>query len=236
MNYNLFGQYRDRKTIIHNLDPRVKVISVFILSTLILFMGSWGERIALTCMIVIFMAISRIRVAEALRALRPFMFIFLFIMLMYMVFSSGQLMKGFIASWRFLAMILVTFIFTYTTSVASIVFAIEKIAWPIKSIRKEPRDIALMLSAAIRFIPLLFIESGIIRDAQRSRGASRHRHISGFMRAIISKTFFRGLSLADAVLSRGYAAKHTWFREHKIMSRDYAALTFLFVLSVAVYL
>ncbi|MBS3136415.1 cobalt ABC transporter permease, partial [Candidatus Woesearchaeota archaeon] len=71
MNYNLFGQYRDRKTIIHNLDPRVKVISVFILSTLILFMGSWGERIALTCMIVIFMAISRIRVAEALRALRP---------------------------------------------------------------------------------------------------------------------------------------------------------------------
>jgi len=84
-----------------------------------------------------------------------------------------------------------------------------------------------MVSATIRFIPVLLSEAGKVRDAQGSRGASlrKPKHVAGFANTLIRKTFSRAANLADAIQSRCYRDKnHTHFVDLRLKSGDVIAM------------
>ena len=101
---------------------------------------------------------------------------------------------------------------------------------PLKLVGVSPRNLALMISVTIRFIPLLFFEANKIKDAQKSRGAnmSKPKHIAGLLNALLGKTFSRASNLADAIESRGYRDyRYSHFRELKLHIRDYISMAII---------
>lgn len=206
MRNNLFGQYGYKDTIIHRLEPRIKILLVVFISIFLFLLKSYSSFILISIFIILLIILSKIKLFNILRNLRPFLFFFVFIFLMYFLFSKNELAKGIITIWRFTLLIIIASILTFSTTISQLVYAIEKLFMPLKLIKISPRNIAVMVSATIRFIPLLFLEANKIRDAQKSRGANlkKFKHISGFVVALLRKTFDKASNLADAMESRCY--------------------------------
>ena len=224
---DLFGQYSYKNTIIHKLDPRVKILSVVIISIFLFLLKSYSSFIFFSIFVILLIVISKIRPSNILRNLRPFIFFFIFILVMYALFSKEELYQGVIVVWRFILLIIIASILTFSTSISQLVYAIEKLFMPLKILGASPRNMAVMVSATIRFIPLLFSEAAKIRDAQKSRGADlkRLKHIAGLVNALLRKTFSKASNLADAMESRCYRDfGYSHFKVLQLDLRDYFAM------------
>ena len=230
MGNNLFGQYIYKNTPIHRLDPRIKISLVIFISIFLFLLESFSSFIIASFFIISLVLISKIRVINLLKNLRPFLFFFIFILLMYFLFLREQFNQGIIVVWRFVLLIIIASILTFSTSISQLVYAIEKLFMPLKLIRIHPRDIAVMVSATIRFIPLLSSEADKIKDAQKSRGANlkKAKHIAGLLNPLLRKTFIKASSLADAMESRCYRNYgYSHFKVFKISRRDYVPILFM---------
>ena len=230
MRHNLFGQYKYESTLIHRLDPRIKMALVFCISLSLFYIKGYISFIAVSILIFLIAAISKIKLKNMLLNLRPFLFFFVFILLMYALFSRDELAQGIIVVWRFVLLVILSSILTFSTSTSQMVYAIEKLFAPLRIIRINSRDLALMASATIRFIPVLFLEANNVMDAQRSRGANikKIRNIRLLMASLLRKTFNRASNLADAIESRCYRNfGNSNFRELKLSAADYASVLFI---------
>jgi energy-coupling factor transport system permease protein len=154
---------------------------------------------------------------------------------MYYFFSKNEFDKGVLVVWRFTLLIIIASILTFTSSISQLVYAIEKLFYPLKIFKISPRNIAVMVSTTIRFIPLLFLEANKIKDAQKSRGANpkKIKHIIFLVIPLLRKTFDKANNLADAIESRCYRDYgYSHFKELKIDVRDYFASIFIFLLII----
>jgi len=232
---NLFGQYSYKNTLIHKLDPRVKITLVVFISIFLFILRTYISFILASILVIFLIIISKIRIVNILKSLRPFVFFFAFILLMYSLFSKEQFNQGVIVIWRFILLIIIASILTFSTSISQLVYAVEKLLMPLRLVKISPRNIAVMVSATIRFIPLFFLEANKIKDAQKSRGANlkKIKHINGFISRLLRKTFNKASNLADAMESRcyrDYAYSH--FRELKLCTRDYISVLFIAIITV----
>jgi len=224
---NFFGQYAYKDSLIHNLDPRVKILLVIFISIFLFFLKTYSHFILISIFIILLAIISKIRFASLLKNLKPFLLFFIFILLMYYLFSRQQLAYGILTVWKFILLIIIASILTFSTSLSQLVYAVEKFSAPLRLIKASPRNIAVMVSATIRFIPLLFLEASKIRDAQESRGANlkKIKHIQAFITSLLRKTFNRASNLADAMESRCYRDYgYTHFRELRLGINDYVSV------------
>lgn len=234
MGNNLFGQYSYKNTLIHRLDPRVKILLVVFISIVLSLLKSYYSFIISSIFIIFLIIISKIKLINLLRSLRPFLFFFVFIFLMYLFFARADLNTGIATIWKFTLLIVIASILIFSTSISQLIYAIEKLFMPLKIAGISPRNIAVMISATIRFIPLLFLEANKVRDAQKSRGADlkKVKHIYGLVSSLLRKTFNKAANLADAIESRCYRDyKYSHFKELKLKMRDYISV--LFTISIA---
>jgi len=151
------GQYTHKDSIIHKLDPRIKIIAVIALSALAFLMGSYYKFAIFSSFIFLLIILSRIHFSHLLRNIRPFFFIFLFILLMYIFFSRNELYQGVRTIWKFILFIIIASILTFTTTITNMVTAIETLLKPLKIININSKTIALLIALTIRFIPSLFL-------------------------------------------------------------------------------
>ena len=229
MGNNLFGQYSYKNTLIHGLDPRIKILLVIFISIFLFLIKSFVS-FALISVFVIFLVIaSKIKLSNILKNIMPFLFFFVFILLMYLLSSREQINQGILTIWRFTLLITIASILTFSTSISQLVYGVEKLFAPLKLFKISPRNIAVMVSATIRFIPLLFSEANKIKDAQSSRGANlkKIKNIIGLINPLLIKIFNKAANLADAMESRCYRDySYTHFRELRIGIVDYASVLF----------
>ena len=231
---NFLGQYAYKNTLLHRLDPRLKILSVVFLSIFLFFLKAYLSFVLISFIILSLIFISKIRLTNLLRNLRPFTFFFIFILIMHIIFTPNKLNQGIITVWRFTLLIIVASILTFSTSISQLVYAIEKLFTPLKLIKINPRNIAVMVSATIRFIPLLFQEANQIRDAQKSRCTNfkKIKHTIGLIMPLLRKTFNRASNLADAMESRCYRDNnYSHFIELKTTKLDYISALFLITMA-----
>src|SRR3989344_1828485 len=201
-----FGQYRHKETILHSLDPRIKIIYVMVLSILAFISKDIYSITIFSVFIILCIMLAKIDIKTIINGLRSFYFIFIFLLFMYLVFSPGQLRQGFIAIWRFLMFILISLILTFTTPIAGLVAAIERLSKPLKVFGIKPRNIATMISIAVRFIPVMFINFEKTREAMLSRLADfkKMKNIRLIVILMLHKMLKSASSLSDAMYSRLY--------------------------------
>ncbi len=180
------GQYYPAKSTIHQLDPRVKLVTtvVFIIS-LFIAKGILGYAIA-TVFLAMVIRMSKVPFGYMTKGLKAILMI-----LMLTVIFNLFLIDGDIVLWRFgflritdkglrtavfmairlIYLILGSSIMTLTTTPNDLTDGLEKLLGPLKKLHVPVHEIAMMMSIALRFIPILLEETDKIMKAQIARGA-----------------------------------------------------------------
>ncbi|MCL2401587.1 MAG: energy-coupling factor transporter transmembrane protein EcfT [Oscillospiraceae bacterium] len=243
------GQYFPGDTIVHRLDPRVKlVLTIVYIAALFSAQGIWGYVLMFAVLVTCF-ALSRIPVKTVLRGVRPILIIIIFTAVLNIFFTDGETVlfqawrititqEGLYAAafmvTRLFMLITGTFLLTYTTSPIALTDGLELLLNPLKKIRLPIHELAMMMSIALRFIPTLIEETGKIMQAQKARGADfesgglikRARAVLPLIIPLFISAFRRADELAIAMESRCYhgGEGRTRMKVLKTQARDYMAL------------
>lgn len=179
------GQYYRADSIIHKLDPRTKIMGtvLFIIS---LFIGrSLPAYIAAVLLLGLVIKISTVPFSFMVRGLKAAFAILVFSVVINMFFIPGTVILDFgfadisreglqtavLMAVRLVFLILGSSLMTLTTTPNQLTDGMEKLLSPLKRIRVPVHEIAMMMSIALRFIPILTEELDKIMKAQMARGA-----------------------------------------------------------------
>lgn len=179
------GQYLPFDTFIHRLDPRVKIIGVFLYIITIFFVDNFIGYIPFVILLLAMLYIAKIPPKSVVRSLKPLVFIMIITGLINLFTTRGEVIlslgplnvtkegiyrTGFTIL-RLILIILSTSVLTYTTSPMELTSGLEKLFSPLKRFGFPAGELAMMISISLRFIPTLFDEAQKIRMAQMARGA-----------------------------------------------------------------
>jgi len=232
-----FGQYTHKNSIIHKLDPRIKILAVVALSATAFLLETYYKFAIFSLFILVLIFLSRINFSSLLRNIRPFSFMFLFILLMYVFFSREQLDQGIRTIWKFMLFITIASILTFTTTITNMVTAIEKLLAPLRIIKVNPRTISLLIALTIRFIPSLFLYADRIRDARLARLGDFRKpsQIKLLFLPLMDRVFKSASNLSDAMLSRNYTDNRTtYFNIISLKYYDYVSFSVLLIFIILV--
>jgi len=243
------GQYFPGNSIIHRMDPRMKLVLVVAIIVLIFLMDTLIGNLVVFGFLVLTIILSRVNIKFVLRGLKPLWFIIILTFVLNTFFYSGGtelfswwifrvseegLMNAIRLAVRLIFLITATTMLTLTTSPIALTDGIESLLKPLKKVKFPVHELAMMMTIAMRFIPTLIEETDKIMKAQTARGAefdsgSIFKRAAGMVPLLVPlfvSAFRRADELAFAMESRCYNGGEGRTRM-KIMHmhvRDYVAL------------
>ncbi len=244
------GQYFPGTTVIHRMDPRVKLVMtiVFIVA---LFLAKWVYSYALVlAFLVVCTQLARIKTRALLSGLKPLVIIILITAILNMFYTDGHTLlevwklritrEGLYAAGFMIARIMMlvcgTFLLTYTTSPIMLTDGMEELMKPLKRIKVPVHELSMMMSIALRFIPTLIEETDKIMSAQKARGADfssgnivrRAKALIPILVPLFVSAFRRADELAIAMECRCYHNGQDRTKLHVLSMRrpDYLAIVF----------
>lgn len=179
------GQYYQADSPLHKMDPRVKLIGTIIyIISLFLYRNLTVYLIALLFLVMV-VKVSKVPLSFIVRGLKPIVILLLITAMFNMFLTKGDPIIGF---WKFqltwegifnafylcvrlIFLIVGSSLMTLTTTPNQLTDGMESLLGPLKKIRVPVHEIAMMMSIALRFIPILMEETDKIMKAQMARGA-----------------------------------------------------------------
>lgn len=244
------GHYLPRDSVVHNLDPRVKLF-LMALGIGVSFNLDRPVSLALFALSLIFLTrLSRIPARNISSGLAPFLWLFGITALLHVFMTPGDplpipyatrqgLEGGMRVGCQLVMAIWVSTLTTLTTSPLDTVWALEWYLKPLKYMNVPTDEIALAVMLAIRFIPLLFEETDRIVKAQKARGVDlesgglvrKVRSLVPVLVPLLHSVFRRADDLAVALTLRGYSPgiTRTRMKVMKMRLQDMAALAMMSV-------
>lgn len=241
------GQYYSADSVIHRLDPRTKLIGTFcFIVILFLIKGVYGLLIAGLLLLLIVKA-TKIPLWYIVRGQKSIYILLMFTVVLNMLMVKGDVLVkiGFITITRegiytavFMAMRLILLVIgcslmTLTTTPLQLTDGLERLLRPLKKIKVPVHDISMMMSIALRFIPILMEETDKIMKAQSARGADfesgsilqRAKALIPVLVPLVISAFRRADELATAMEARCYRGDEgrTRMKELKYQKRDHIA-------------
>lgn len=180
------GQYYPANSKVHRLDPRVKIVGTLLyLISLFMFQNIWGYLVA-TVFLAGMIRISKVPFKYIVKGLKPIVMLLMITVVfnlfltktgdviasfwIFEITDEGLRTAGFMAI-RLIYLILGSSLMTFTTTPNALTDGIERLLRPLEKIKVPVHDIAMMMSIALRFIPILLEETDKIMKAQIARGA-----------------------------------------------------------------
>ncbi len=196
--------FRKGTSAYHRLDPRVKLlISALMFATTLIVRSVYQLAIVMAFMIAV-TAVAKVlkRVGRTMLLTAAFS---AFIFLINIVFTRDLAVSALYAL-RFVAIVVSTSIFFITTSP-------DELEQVMKTFRL-PRDVVFAFVTAVRFIPVMMLDTLQIMDAQKSRGLElekgniirRVRNMIPVLIPLVVNSVIRSGELAEAMESRAYGA------------------------------
>ncbi|WP_099191194.1 energy-coupling factor transporter transmembrane component T family protein [Tepidibacter mesophilus] len=247
------GQYYPTNSVVHKLDPRVKLISTFIFMSSLFIINQFYPYVLVLAFIILTLKLSKIPVNYILKGLKPIMFIivFTFVINIFMIpgstvfdigplsISDEGLKQGSFMVIRLILLVVGTSLLTLSTSPIELTDGIEKLLNPFKKIGVPAHELAMMMTIALRFIPTLLDETDKIMKAQMGRGAdfeskniiSRAKNLVPLLVPLFISAFRRADELAMAMEARCYRGgdNRTRMNQIKMNKRDYIAYSIVFI-------
>lgn len=242
--------FTEADTFLHRLDPRVKILAVFLLSLLAFILSSLYSLLLLLGFIFLLLFLARAPLPKTMFALRfVFRFMVLIVLLWPLFDQSGTpvlgtlgpvkitwpaILRGITSAVRVGCLATVWYILMFTTSQRALVRALVKLGLRF--------DLGLALAISLRFFPTFGGLIDSIKDAQRARGLELGK--GGLLKrsrnyvAVLVPTIVSALRTADtlslALQSRAYGARRdrTYLQELKMRRSDYVALLVLSALVI----
>ena len=180
------GQYYPAESPVHALDPRVKIRGVFIyLISLFLVKNLVGYLIATLCLLGL-VRVSKVPVSYILRGLKPIVVLMIItavfnlfltktgdVLVSWKIFTITEdgLRTAVLMTIRLMLLIMGASLLTFTVTPNALTDGLEKIFKPLSVLKVPVHEIAMMMSIALRFIPILLDETDKVMKAQMARGA-----------------------------------------------------------------
>ena len=242
------GQFFPGDTVVHRLDPRIKLILTVVYIVAIFLAKSFVSYAVMLAALSAVTALSAVKPRTILRGMKPVVIVIIMTAILNIFFTQGDpifklwilrptwqgLRTAFFMMLRIIMLITGTFLLTYTTSPIALTDGLESLLSPLKKIRLPVHELAMMMSIALRFIPTLIEETDKIMSAQKARGADfetgrlleRARAMLPLLVPLFVSAFRRADELAVAMESRCYhgGEGRTRMKKLKTSGRDYAAL------------
>ena len=243
------GRYIHGDSLIHRLDPRAKLLSLFAVMAAVVASSDKATVAAGACFTIFACLLTGLGTRLMLRSLTPFFWLIVITVVLNLLFTGGHIVVpgplpyGGITSegiavailngGRIVVVVVLAAILTLTTEPVTLVDGIELLLAPLKAVGVRPGEIALSMVITIRFIPLLIDEAEKIRKSHRARGlrpggsiARRLHTLPLLFLPLFHAAFRRADALAAAMECRLYRpdAERTSLVEMRFAALDYLAL------------
>ncbi len=252
------GQYYPADSVIHKLDPRVKLFATMIyIISLFCFKGIAALLVA-TVFLVAVIRVSKVPFHFMVKGLKTIMVLMIITALFNLFLTPGEPLITFwifkitaegiksaaLMTIRLVYLILGTSIMTLTTTPNQLTDGLEKALMPLSKIGIPVHAIAMMMSIALRFIPILIEETDKIMKAQMARGADfengnliqKVKNMIPLLVPLFVSAFRRADDLAMAMEARCYngGEGRTKMKPLRYMKRDHLAYVIVFAYFVVI--
>jgi len=221
---NLF-HYLPKKSIIHNLDGRIKLICMILFTIAACIAGRTSYLTILTSVLVITLIGSGLPIKKLFTEIRYFLFLIGMIIIVHSFSVPGApisglpirgltregLSSGLFFGWRLILIFILSIILTGTTSLSTLKNVIEWFLRPLPFIRGT--KIATMFSLTFVLIPLVFDQVSEMQEAQKARCIEGRKNpikrVMFLLVPLLLHIFIRADEMALAMESRGYSEVRT---------------------------
>ena len=253
------GQYYPTDSILHRLDPRVKLVGTFLFIISLFIFQSFYGYVVVTIFLVSIIKLSKVPFRFIVKGLKAVVILLLFTVFFNMFFLPGEPLiefyfititkeglrsAGFMAI-RLTYLIIGSSLMTFTTTPNQLTDGLEKVLRPLNHIKVPVHEISMMMSIALRFIPILLEETDKIMKAQMARGADfesggilkRAKSLIPLLVPLFVSAFRRANDLAMAMEARCYRGGdgRTKMKPLRYQRRDYMAYLGLLVYLGAIF-
>ena len=220
------GQYYQTDSVIHRLDPRVKLAGTILYIVTLFFVNNvWGYLLA-TIALAAVIKLSKVPLGFIIRGMKAIAFILGITVVFNMFLTPGEpiisfwifnltwegIRTAFFMGWRLILLIIGSSLMTLTTTPNHLTDGMEKALRPLNKIGVPVHEIAMMMSISLRFIPILLEETDKIMKAQIARGADfesgnivqKAKAMVPLLVPLFISAFRRANDLAMAMESRCY--------------------------------
>lgn len=241
------GQYYKGDSLLHRLDARVKLMGTLLFVITLFLPKSVPGLLSATIFLAVAVSLSRVPLSMLLRGVKPLLFIIIFSAAVNLLYTPGKI----IIQWGFLHitkeglylsaflvirlvyLVIGSSIMTFTTTPNRLADGLEKSLGFLTKVHVPVHELAMMISIALRFIPILTEELDKIMKAQMSRGADfesgnfmqRARQLIPVLVPLFVSSIRRASELALAMDARCYngGIGRTKLRPLRYERRDYLA-------------
>ena len=241
------GQYYPADSILHRLDPRVKLVGTFLFIISLFLFRSFFGYILVFLFFASIIGLSKVPLRFIMRGMKAVVVLFIFTVFFNLFFLPGEelfrwgivkitdygLYKAVFMGIRLSFLILGSSIMTFTTTPNQLTDGLEKVMRPLNYIKVPVHEIAMMMSIALRFIPILMEETDKIMKAQMARGADfesggllkRAKSLIPLLVPLFVSAFRRANDLAMAMEARCYrgGTGRTKMKPLSYKGRDFVA-------------
>lgn len=254
-----FGQYYPVKSFVHNLNPALKIFFLIAYIVAIFLAKNFYGLAACAGVLLLIIIFSRVPLGKVLRSVKGVFCLVLFTAVLNVCFHGGETLywnwfgeetgvyysygiiqitqEGIVFSLflilRIVLLVTCSSLLTYTTTPVALTDGIEAILTPLKWIYFPVHALALIMSIALRFIPILMDETERIKNAQKARGADfekgglvkKVRAFVPILVPLLLSAFRRADELGDAMDARCYTGgkKRTKYKKMRFTWRDLIA-------------
>ncbi|MFQ6058958.1 MAG: energy-coupling factor transporter transmembrane component T family protein [Anaerolineae bacterium] len=257
MNGLVIGGYVPGDSILHRLDPRIKMGASLALMMVPFAINTWQGYGILSGFLILLAALSRISPRAFLRTLRTVLWIGVFMFFMYLFTTPGTpivafgglavtwegVAAGAVLAYRLCLLVIVASLLTLTTSPIQLAHGLESVLGPLARARLPVQELAMIMTITLRFVPTLFEEIEGIARAQTARGADFHsggpirraRSLIPVFVPIFVSAVRRADELAMAMDARCFrgAPERTHMRQLRLGIHDLIAVVAVFLIILA---
>lgn len=234
------GSYIPLPTTVHRLDPRTKLL-LFAVTLVTLFRVGPGGGAVLLAVLAGAGALARLSWRRFARGLRGLAWVFAITFLYQALWTgrthpdglAGGALAGLHMALRLAAMLLAAYLLTFTTEPIRLADGLGRAFGFLERVRIPVRDLALVLTLALRFLPTVMEEAERIALAQRARGArfeggtlARAKRLLPLAVPLFAGCLHRAEALALAMEARGWrgGTRRTQLDPPRFAARDVFAL------------
>ncbi|MEG7531280.1 MAG: energy-coupling factor transporter transmembrane component T [Hungatella sp.] len=220
------GQYYPVDSLLHRLDPRTKLFGTMVFMISLFLANNLGTYVVATVFLILAIRLSHVPFSFMVRGLKAVVFLLLISVSFNLFLTEGEVLVslGFLKitregvrmacfmGLRLMYLVVGSSIMTLTTTPNELTDGLERSLGFLKKIKVPIHEVSMMMSIALRFIPILIEETDKIMKAQMARGADfesgnliqKAKSMVPLLVPLFISAFRRATDLAMAMEARCY--------------------------------
>ncbi|EJF86909.1 hypothetical protein MCY_00559 [Bartonella rattimassiliensis 15908] len=196
----MIGLYIPKDTIIHRLSPRVKLLFLTLCGTFIIMVSSIALLGLFLLFVILFYRVAKVSFKTVIKQFQSMWLLLVLLFMFQIIFGSW--LTGVEVILHLVILFSLSSLISFTTKVSDMVNAIEAWLQPFRCFGINPSKVSMVISMAIRFIPLLSEKFNEVHEAQKARGLNTN--FVALTIPLIIRTIRMASDVAEALEARSY--------------------------------